>query len=108
MGESKRMKKSIRLLLLMAVITALLCITAFAAAPTEAGMYNVSKVDTHVTELVPLLENGNEATNAAPQPTINGTAATNFYAGAVKLIQHSRRKAHAGNRRGGVFASNDN
>lgn len=84
------MKKSIRLLLLIAAITALLCITAFAddtITQTDAsGIYNVT-ASTNVTYQA-FTATGTTAITSTAKTFTDGTTTvtcTNFYADAVKL-----------------------
>lgn len=72
------MKKSWKITLLCAVLAALLCGFAFAAAaPTESGIYNIRIAEPSTTEIVPV--------GSSQTVTIDGTDYSDFYANAEKL-----------------------
>ena len=72
------MRKFLRILLLTAVLAGALCVSALAAEPTEAGVYDVVKTAENIT-VTPRTADGT-AIDASTQGGYSG-----YYAGAVKF-----------------------
>lgn len=72
------MRKFLRILLLTAVLAGALCVSALAAEPTEAGVYDVVKTAENIT-VTPWTADGT-AIDASTQGGYSG-----YYAGAVKF-----------------------
>lgn len=72
------MRKFLRILLLTAVLAGALCVSALAAEPTEAGVYDVVKTAENIT-VTPRTADGT-AIDASTQGDYSG-----YYAGAVKF-----------------------
>lgn len=73
------MRKFLRILLLTAVLAGALCVSALAAEPTEAGVYDVVKTAENIT-VTPRTADGTEIT----KEDLGGDY-SDYYAGAVKF-----------------------